>query len=473
MSYLSYDSRGHAWEKQDGGAARTLKFTFDKAERLTLVEDAANVDLKQFVHDTAAVRGKGKLHQAIRWNNLGQLESDKIRVTETYDYLGLGGRPSKRTTQITVGLLNPANTERWELGVTYDPLGGYATLTWPLCFTASCTDGSGTPARTRSFSYTNGFLTAIGGPQPTAAIDYATNQTVSQVTFGNQTRQVVELDATNRMARPSRIRSYSSANVQLWDSGTYQYDAAGNIKAIGLDQYRYDRFLRLVEGKLNTHSPVQSQLYGFDNLGNLTSMTTTVGTQTLPAENFPVQDTDPNPPTGRRIAWRRAATYLGGNLTGWSTYGYTYDLFNQQTSYCTSLSQGNCIGEKWLYAYTPDDERILSVTNDRSKTIWTVRDLDGRLLTRDERVVSAFSSAPRPHRSGLVPEPPRRRGLLRRLRERQHHRVVDHVPGILAQGDELRLARRQADGLRDDRRRRSLGTSLSTTSARYAASPMT
>ena len=171
------------------------------------------------------------------------------------------------------------------------------------------------------------------------------------------------------MARPSRIRSYSPANVQLWDSGTYQYDAAGNIKAIGLDQYRYDRFLRLVEGKLNTHSPVQSQLYGFDNLGNLTSMTTTVGTQTLPAENFPVQDTDPNPPyrpTNRLAAGgygsRRQPHRLG------STYGYTYDLFNQQTSYCTSLSQGNCIGEKWLYAYTPDDERILSVTNDRSKT---------------------------------------------------------------------------------------------------------
>src|SRR5690606_33543708 len=109
-----------------------------------------------------------------------------------------------------------------------------------------------------------------------ATLGYATNQTVSKVVHGNGTEERISLDTSNRMARPSRIELYLGAN-SLWDSGTYQYDAAGNVKAIGTDQYRYDRYLRLVEGKLNTHSPVQSQLYGFDNVGNLTSISTTVG----------------------------------------------------------------------------------------------------------------------------------------------------------------------------------------------------
>jgi RHS repeat-associated protein len=393
VSYFDYDSRGHAWEKWDGGSARTLQFTFDKAERLTLVEDGSGNDLKQFVYDTAATRGKGRLHQAIRWNAMGAPVSGSFRVTETYEYLGLGGRPSKRTTQTAV---DGVNAERWELSATYDLLGGYATLTSPRCFAASCTDGSGTPARTRSFAYSNGFLSGITqGANPWASIEYATNQTVSKVTHGNGTEERIGLDTSNRMARPSRIELYDASNALLWDTGTYQYDAAGNVKAIGTDQYRYDRYLRLVEGKLNTHSPVQSQLYGFDNVGNLTSMTTTVGAQTPIVESFPVQDTNPNAPyrPTNRLA---AGSYdLAGNLTKWSTYAYGYDLLNAQTSYCPNEnSQGVCLGEKWLYAYTADDERILSVRTDSQQTIWTVRDFDGRLLTRDERVASGTLFGP-------------------------------------------------------------------------------
>lgn len=397
VSYFDYDSRGHAWEKQDGGASRALLFTFDKAERLTLVEDGSLNDLKQFVYDTATTRGKGKLHQAIRWNVMGAPINNTMRVTETYEYLGLGGRSSKRTTQMAIGTTSPVNTERWEVSATYDLLGGYATLTSPRCFGASCTDGSGTPVRTRNFTYTQGFLTGIArGAEPWATIDYATNQTVSKVTHGNGVEERISLDTSNRMARPSQIQLFNSSNVSLWNSGVYQYDAAGNIKAIGTDQYRYDRFLRLTEGKLNTHSPVKSQLYGFDNVGNLNAITTTVGAQTPIVESFPVQDTNPDPNIYRPTNRLAAGTYdIAGNLTKWSTYGYTYDVLNAQTSYCPNQNaQGTCLGEKWAYAYTADDERILSIRSDSQKTIWTARDFDGRLLTRDERVASGVLFAP-------------------------------------------------------------------------------
>src|ERR1043166_5911746 len=60
-----------------------------------------------------------------------------------------------------------------------------------------------------------------------------------------------------------------------WCSGTYGYDAMGNIRSIGQDVYEYDTAGRLVSGTADVQrSGVMSrQRYGYDAFGNRTSAT--------------------------------------------------------------------------------------------------------------------------------------------------------------------------------------------------------
>jgi len=64
--------------------------------------------------------------------------------------------------------------------------------------------------------------------------------------------------------------------VPSWDSGTYTYDGAGNIIAIGTDHYGYDALGRLVYGAAATpQSPANAQTYKYDRYGNLLKVETT------------------------------------------------------------------------------------------------------------------------------------------------------------------------------------------------------
>ena len=60
-----------------------------------------------------------------------------------------------------------------------------------------------------------------------------------------------------------------------WDSGAYAYDGAGNITAIGNDEYRYDGAGRLVSGTAHGAGGTSDrQSYLYDRYGNLTKITT-------------------------------------------------------------------------------------------------------------------------------------------------------------------------------------------------------
>src|SRR5947209_8488669 len=52
-----------------------------------------------------------------------------------------------------------------------------------------------------------------------------------------------------------------------WNSGNYDYDPSGNIKAIGTDSYAYDTASRLVSASVNS----QTETYAYDSFGNLTA----------------------------------------------------------------------------------------------------------------------------------------------------------------------------------------------------------
>ena len=102
------------------------------AERLLTVTSTAEGLLKQYVYDTAATHGLGKVHQAIRHNRLdvpgdGTGSDVDVVVTETYDYGGIDGRVSSVLTTNTFNDLDFLLTQ------TYEPLGRLEDLTYPVC----------------------------------------------------------------------------------------------------------------------------------------------------------------------------------------------------------------------------------------------------------------------------------------------------------------------------------------------------
>ena len=56
--------------------------------------------------------------------------------------------------------------------------------------------------------------------------------------------------------------------TRLWNSGTYQYDAAGNITGIGSDSFQYDAVNRLTSSTVQGVTQTYRQTYTYDAFGN-------------------------------------------------------------------------------------------------------------------------------------------------------------------------------------------------------------
>src|SRR5438270_3508424 len=56
--------------------------------------------------------------------------------------------------------------------------------------------------------------------------------------------------------------------TRLWNSGTYQYDAAGNITGIGSDSFQYDAVNRLTSSTVQGVTQTYTQTYTYDAFGN-------------------------------------------------------------------------------------------------------------------------------------------------------------------------------------------------------------
>jgi RHS repeat-associated protein len=163
-----------------------------------------------------------------------------------------------------------------------------------------------------------------------------------------------------------------------WCSGTYAYDATGNIRAIGNDVYIYDTAGRLVSGTADKQRTgvLSRQDYGYDSFGNRTSATRATGSVDClgGCELSPAIDTATN-----HIISNNAQYDEAGNLTfihdviGTTTYdaSYRYDTAGM-------LAEATANTDDRQFLYTADDERI-ATANGASWT-WTVRGLDGKVL---------------------------------------------------------------------------------------------
>ena len=186
-----------------------------------------------------------------------------------------------------------------------------------------------------------------------------------------------ELQFCNHPTSPATI------DLQLWTSGTYAYDGAGNIKGIGSDDYSYDELNRLVTAEAHTATIQYSMVYGYDAFGNMTNHTKSTvggGMQQLQQQTFQI-DIDTNrlvamqPDAGAQpVAYAYDAS---GNMTEEPGRAYVYD------------EQGRMI-EVWVsgeriatYDYDANGYRVRAIDDD-AETLY-FRDETGAVLSEFRR----------------------------------------------------------------------------------------
>jgi RHS repeat-associated protein len=370
VSYQWYDALGLPGRKVDGPS--DLRFTYDRAGRATRIDGqiatpaafAGLRPIKIFTYGSsnlATNRSNGKLEQATRYNYVDLPFNAEVRVVDTYTFGGRQGRVSTKNTRM---VFNGGNSEAFAQSYLYDALGNVTRIDYPDC-TAVC--GPSSPRAVTS-TYANGWLYAL--PGYASSITYHSNGLYNQLTHANGVVDTQTNDP-NHTARPRELVSQRSG-VDVWRSGAYQYDGAGNVKKMGNSYFLYDKVSRLVDGHVydgpTGAGTLRYQTYAYDGFGNLTSVG---GDPWAPGRT-----------TGTAAATNRltSATYdAAGNMTAWNGNTYEYDSAGMMTRAVVS-------GADWRYMYTADDERFW--TYGPGKSTWALRDLDGKVLREYDAHVS-------------------------------------------------------------------------------------
>jgi RHS repeat-associated protein len=181
----------------------------------------------------------------------------------------------------------------------------------------------------------------------------------------------------------------SRAPVRLsWINGPYQYDGAGNIKAIGTESFAYDPISRLTSATLRGPDMVsmQTQTFGYDPYGNLTQTAKLGQTVFLPSAAKNQLD---------GLHYDSA-----GNIDIAGTLYYSYDAVGM----LSAVRLGSQTAQpRIIYAYTADDERLFAFDVETNTTHWTLRGLNSKVL-RDFKQTNATWSVERDYvyRDGLL-----------------------------------------------------------------------
>jgi RHS repeat-associated protein len=178
------------------------------------------------------------------------------------------------------------------------------------------------------------------------------------------------------------LRASVESAPPTWRSGSYKYDASGNIYAIGVaddtgsplqHRYAYDELSRLKRADTMTSPTTHTETFTYDVYGNLTGHVDGSSTTSTPVES----------PNTNRLAWSAAHPYtydVAGNLTADYNATYAYDPVGmlREKDYTNEVAE--------YYIYTASDERIgvKYGTSSGSPTIWSIRDFSGNVLRQYE-----------------------------------------------------------------------------------------
>ncbi len=353
VTYLNFDARGHAGEKRDGSNSRNLLFTYDKAERLTSVTEggAGGRALKQFVFGTSGA-GRGKLQTAKRWNYFPAFGVTAL-VTETYGYGGPGRRTTSRSTQLNYF---GANQERFDQGYTWNRDGSLQSLSYPRCF------NGGRRRRDRRPDRVLRLRQWLPGERRRVRLAWVPLERNGRL---DRSYQRGHRDRGERPGTDPPAGGDSSRRLWL-DSidGRLLLRWCGKRRGDQRRSLRFDGASRLVTAQMGQGGQTNTQAYAYDPFGNITGITT----------NGVLRSTPTSTSTNRLTS----ATYdEGGNLLTWNGQVYAYDRLNMPTRRTVG-------GEDWIFAYTADDERIWSYRTTLGGSVYTLRDLDGKVLRRHD-----------------------------------------------------------------------------------------
>ncbi|MEZ5313657.1 MAG: hypothetical protein R2862_08420 [Thermoanaerobaculia bacterium] len=239
--YSSYDSMGHAKQRFEGTGSTqaALGYDFDAAARLVAVWDLRTSSpsddrkMKEWIYATAnsgTNKRKAKVQIASGYN-YPILESGPVdsRFDEIFEYTQPGGRLGKRTVNFLAGPTF-GQQDRFSHSEVFDERGQRTGVSMPVCepAVAGFCDSANQQPLTIASSYDSGFLTGVTGWANT--ITYHSSGLWNTVTHSNGATDTQSDD--NRRPRPLTIVSTSGATT-LYRSGTFVYDAAGNIYALG------------------------------------------------------------------------------------------------------------------------------------------------------------------------------------------------------------------------------------------------
>lgn len=251
-----------------------------------------------------------------------------LLTTKRYVFKGLNGRLSGVRSQVDwSGVARPDVASDWAdlaYGLGYTDRGLIDLLATPYVVGV-------TEKRTYDYSYVRDLTVGIADVQRGLAflkangLAYDSAGMPTKCDFANDTTQITTRDA---MHRPLSITStWVSDPLPLFQTGSYQYDGAGNIFAIGGQDFVYDVVGRLTKAWMlpqasNRTSTVLHKLdYTFDWFGNIKS-------QQMASESG-----GPTPPAGLNftLAYDSAAnesssSYFGkDNTNRITTAGFAFD----------------------------------------------------------------------------------------------------------------------------------------------------
>ncbi|MEM8963746.1 MAG: RHS repeat-associated core domain-containing protein [Acidobacteriota bacterium] len=364
--HYRHDAFGNIVEKAIDGDPTRLLYRFDSAGRPIAVDeliDGVSRPLESFVYaatNQGSDRRAGKLIASYRHNRIpvslplkvaGLAFFDAV-VSQHYTYAGRGGRVSSRETRFALG----GTDYRFATGFAWHPDGELASLDYPTCVH----DCGEQPERTITHRRSRGFLTAIDGFAND--IDYQAGGLVHRISYANGATWNLDLDPDSGLRRPDRITTDRGL-----DSGRYAYDGDGQVYEMGDTRFRYDDLGRLVSGEVDTTDGLHSQQAGWDAQSNLTTLIHDGVTTHYPVSSSTNRLTDATYDAAGRVLGH------GGRSLRWDAGG--------------ALLETRVGGRNRAYLYDADDERVAIIdcapfgcNGEAPVEIWTLRDLDGRLL---------------------------------------------------------------------------------------------
>lgn len=345
VTYDEYGGLGNLLKESHGASSLTKRYCYDFAGRVSELRTNAGAT-------APTCAGAGTLYLANTYNNitsggsLGKLTSrvatthvtgGPYTVTDTFTYAGAGGRLSQRGTAIAGGS-NLSTTQKWTynlLGLVSDHHHARETPPTPTTkpFVVSVGYDNGMPIA----AYANGIPVV-------RSISYHPSGSLASYVAGSLAQaQRVKTSITQASAgipRPAEIRMTNEASqAQVFTTGSYSYDGAGNIMSMGSDTFTYDLRSRLCKATL---AGAGSQWYQYDRFGNLV---TKLFTSTSCAGSTPWANN--RTPT--------ATHDLRGNVTSLSGAAYTYDGLDQMVKYVGG-------GLTFTHMYDGSGERVAKIS---------------------------------------------------------------------------------------------------------------